>query len=112
MNAEIKAQWLKDLRSGEYAQTRSALCKLGKKYDSFCCLGVLADQAVRAGIAKVRERPDDVGVLAYEDNTSSLQAKILKWAGLPENSPLVDVNFHGNKASLASLNDHSHLSFK
>lgn len=40
-------KWVAALRSGEYAQTRGQLGKPGKrihkKYDSFCCLGVLCD---------------------------------------------------------------------
>ena len=43
MKQEVKEQWLKALRSGEYKQTRTQL-----KLDSFgrvsyCCLGVLCD---------------------------------------------------------------------
>ena len=48
MNPEPKAKRLVDLRSGEYVQTRGALCK--KTADgsrSYCCLGVLTDQIIR-----------------------------------------------------------------
>jgi hypothetical protein len=39
MDAELKAKWVKALRSGEYQQGTSAL----RRVDEFCCLGVLAD---------------------------------------------------------------------
>jgi hypothetical protein len=38
MNPEIKAEWLRALRSGEFRQARD---KLRDKGGAFCCLGVL-----------------------------------------------------------------------
>jgi hypothetical protein len=46
MNQEIKAEWVKALRSGEYEQTRGYL----RHDDGYCCLGVLCDLAVKAGV--------------------------------------------------------------
>ena len=43
MKTAIKDKWVKALRSGEYAQGKGHFVTAGKKYDSFCCLGVLAD---------------------------------------------------------------------
>lgn len=40
MDAEIKAKWVKALRSGEYEQGAG---KLRRADDKFCCLGVLSD---------------------------------------------------------------------
>ena len=42
MNKEIKAEWVKALRSGEYKQGGGAL----HRGDHFCCLGVLCDIAI------------------------------------------------------------------
>ena len=39
MNKEIKAKWIEALRSDRYIQGRNVL----KRYDKFCCLGVLCD---------------------------------------------------------------------
>ena len=39
MKPELKKIWVKALRSGEYKQTKSKLCKDG----GFCCLGVAYD---------------------------------------------------------------------
>ena len=43
MNKQLKIKWLKALRSGEYDQGVGHYVTAGKKYDSFCCLGVLCD---------------------------------------------------------------------
>lgn len=49
MNPEIKEQWLAALRSGEYEQGKFSL---RSAEDKFCCLGVLTDLAVKAGVCE------------------------------------------------------------
>lgn len=39
MDTKVKAKWVEALRSGEYPQSRYALCT----DKGYCCLGVLAD---------------------------------------------------------------------
>jgi hypothetical protein len=103
MNQKIKAQWIADLRSGQYEQGQGYLNVDGK----LCCLGVLCEQAVRAGIIDSRE---DGGVVLYDGKEDVLPSKVREWAGFPEssiyrnpNNPAVTV---GDKAvSLAELND-------
>lgn len=51
MNPEIKAQWIRDLTSGEYDQGTD---KLANKW-GHCCLGVLCEQAVKAGVLEKRQ---------------------------------------------------------
>lgn len=41
MDVELKAKWVKALRSGEYKQGRGYLRQV--ESNSFCCLGVLCD---------------------------------------------------------------------
>jgi len=53
MVPEIKAQWVAALRSGEYVKGRNHLQKDGK----FCCLGVLCELAVKAGIVTANPSP-------------------------------------------------------
>ena len=43
MNKQLKTKWTEALRSGEYDQGVGHYVTAGKKYDSFCCLGVLCD---------------------------------------------------------------------
>lgn len=52
MDPVIKAQWIEDLRSGKYLQGSGYLRKVEEGGDRFCCLGVLCELAVAAGIAK------------------------------------------------------------
>lgn len=64
MRPEIKAEWVKRLRSGEYAQGEQVLKRTKKPEEgppvvTYCCLGVLCVMAVEAGI--VGERGDKNG---------------------------------------------------
>ena len=43
LKPSFKAKWIAALRSGEYARGRAKLCRPGKEYDYFCCLGVACD---------------------------------------------------------------------
>jgi len=106
MNPEIKAQWLTDLRSGEFKQGQNYLNADGK----LCCLGVLCEQAVKAGVIESRE---DDGIILYDGKEDVLSPKVREWAGLPEtnkygnpNNPTVTVE--DTEASLAELNDGEH----
>jgi len=82
MNEEIKAEWVRRLRSGDIPQTASYLGRV----DGFrCCLGVLSDMAVEAGIA-TRTPDADALLQVYRSGghteTSLLLHEILDWAGL------------------------------
>jgi hypothetical protein len=51
MNKDIADQWVAALRSGEYVQGRNRLCNIHTDgVRSYCCLGVLVDLAVKAGV--------------------------------------------------------------
>ncbi len=43
MKPEVKAEWLKALRSGKYKQTVGSLCRVEAGQLCYCCLGVLCD---------------------------------------------------------------------
>lgn len=47
MNPDVKAQWIAALRSGDYKQGQGAL---RRRENTFCCLGVLMDLAVKANV--------------------------------------------------------------
>lgn len=97
MKADIKAQWVKDLRSGDFQQGRSVLRRdngEGGK-DQFCCLGVLCEQAVKAGVIPAPELHgstyrylDDELDFAMKITGESfgqecvLPRKVAEWAGL------------------------------
>jgi hypothetical protein len=113
MNPEIKAQWLADLRSGEYRQSTGALASIDGGY---CCLGVLCEQAVKAGIV----RKNSTGFCGFcyspvnnpdDSDAATLPAAVMAWAGLDENNPATNQNItdadgiEHEEASLAELND-------
>lgn len=90
MNAEIKAQWTAALRSGEYEQG----CGLLRRGSEYCCLGVLCDLAVKAGIIPKPERRSALGDTRYgaEANDLHLPAEVMAWAGVGQDNPKVDAD--------------------
>jgi len=99
MNADIKAQWIAALRSGEYAQGQYRL----RQGDRFCCLGVLCELAVRDGVTVGVPGPGDT--YDYDGQEVHLPASIQHWAGIREN-PMVTVDRPWvSRRSLAELND-------
>ena len=124
MNQEIKAQWVQALRSGEYEQGKSALHIIsGDGKHTYCCLGVLCELAVKAGVAEVISTEPknykfkdslvpgdslvrygsrvDIERSGNWSETAILPESVMRWAGLRDE--------HGwtmpNGDSLACLND-------
>lgn len=110
MNPEIKKAWIAALRGDEYRRGEGGLCKTSDegRGDSFCCLGVLCDLAVKAGLG---EWCDEGLFRAWKsEDWGSSEAGILPkpvadWAGLDEPNPVV------GSASLAQWNDSRHAPF-
>jgi hypothetical protein len=142
VNAEVKQQWVDALRSGEYEQTKGRL-RRGNPLDpedlddgytpGYCCLGVLCDLAVKAGVTQLHEeRPLEdseyenernyvsysYGLTENRKDGSVLPPEVAQWAGLegidavnpyvepptPEPSAENDWTFTP-RATLASEND-------
>ena len=110
MHAEIKAQWVAALRSGEYKQGKSVLHN--RETNEYCCLGVLCDLAVKAGVeVKQGEQsvtvggdyvnPETIQSTRFGGRAQSLPAAVIGWAGLVEPDPMPE----GVSDSLACLND-------
>jgi len=132
MKAEVKDQWVKDLRSGDYEQGGSYLDRTRDGRRQYCCLGVLCDQAVRAGVTPAPEL-DDLGRRYYLDDkfdqgkvvgeefnqACSLPRKVAEWAGVPhEEGPLgADIVFlpaedeEGYRLTAIGANDMEGLTF-
>lgn len=106
MNPEIKRAWVKALRSGNYKQGQGAL----RQHDRFCCLGVLCDLAVKAGV--------DVevalcqltlnGYYRYDNESNYPPSKVNNWADIdyyevPDGEQDPDADYQ--TISLADLND-------
>lgn len=75
-NAE---KWVAALESGEYQQTN---CRL-RAGNSFCCLGVACDVAVKAGVPIEVEPPEDSeGLWHYDGVDGVLPEAVQNWLGL------------------------------
>lgn len=79
MKAEVKTLWLTALRSGEYAQGSQ---RLRRSNDTFCCLGVLCDLAVKAGVIEegVQEFTSSSYQYGSSGNSAFLPSEVAKWA--------------------------------
>jgi hypothetical protein len=110
MNPEIKELWLQALTSGEYTQGTGYLQKDG----SFCCLGVLCDLAVKAGVAWSEEKVwNGVSATTYRDyngdnSTTTLPDGVAEWA---EISASGQFSFEFGD-TLWELNDNRKLTFE
>lgn len=109
MNDNAKA-WVEVLRSGEYQQTRSILHrkeKINEEFvDSFCCLGVACDMAVKAGVIPEGEgRSSFASIIAYGDVDSILPQEVADWLGLASIRGDYEVEGFELKTALTSDND-------
>lgn len=111
VNKEIVTAWVRALRSGEYEQGQGQLRDFE---DRFCCLGVLCDLAVKAGVdVKVEE-----GDSAYSyDSSSDFPPRVVRdWIGVDVSAPFYEKPETGtcdsegcdcssDRNTLAELND-------
>jgi hypothetical protein len=120
VKAEVKAEWVAALRSGEYKQGKGYLAQIADNGETvYCCLGVLSDLAVKAGVIECKSAGDqyiqEVGeVLAFDEYTGFLSPAVVEWAGTESESPHLIADPVGgmdSDASLAGLND-AGVSFK
>lgn len=116
MDQEIKAQWVAALRSGEYKQgegylNRTHIVSVEGETEPvvenrLCCLGVLCELAVKAGVTGVVSEDYDEGTTYGTHNDSSNTYPpygVQIWAGLEVPNPVVYQGTHRN--SLSFLND-------
>lgn len=98
MNPEIRAQWTDALRSGRYKQGNGYL---HRGDDSYCCLGVLCDLAVKAGA--ITAPANLLDAWTYDGYPDYLPESVRDWAGLTSGNPVVRRN--GLAMLLANVND-------
>lgn len=110
MNPEIRDQWADALESGEYPQCQGALTKVDPVTyaESNCCLGVLTELAVKAGvIERIRTDPNRNRIVYSGNEAMTLTPEVQAWADLEDDNPTVD--YDGTRTwSLAELNDGMH----
>jgi hypothetical protein len=114
MDQEIKQQWVDTLRFGNYPQTVKSL----QDDNGYCCLGVLCELAVKAGIIPAPVYAADDGISGtkvwhYDDDfTVVLPYRVSQWAGLPTDNPVIDpdngktaINCNDNGQSFSDIAD-------
>lgn len=109
MDPNVKQIWTTALRSGKYQQTEGLLKRKENGKWGHCCLGVLCDEAVKAGV-KLNTyectREDDKTIdMAFDDVYSVLPIAVQRWAGLPDPNPTI------GKEAASHLNDYDRLTF-
>lgn len=104
--------WVEALRSGEYQQGKGHLAF----ENTFCCLGVACELAVKDGIpVKVEDLPDrnSEGIKGtcrhYDGNDAVLPPAVRDWLGLEARDPYADYN--GERHKLSKLNDDGGFNF-
>jgi hypothetical protein len=111
VNPEIKAEWVAALRSGDYIQGKGQLCAEDHEGKMrHCCLGVLSELAVKAGVAERTRLMRDLPIVDFDGVTGFLPKSVQEWAELDSESPSVAGPFKGvltsaGAVSLAGLND-------
>lgn len=108
MNAEIKEQWLKALRGGEYQQAQSFLktYRPSKGTIGYCCLGVLCDlhrQAMSAKASADEPTPDWSEDLEYLGEQAALPPEVAEWAGLDSEDPGVRITWPNGEKDFKPL---------
>lgn len=99
MKTEIKEKWVAALRSGKYKQGRQLLRNLEE--DSWCCLGVLCDLAIKDGLNLKVEvgRGEWTKGASYNGRSSFLPWEVIEWAGLDSSIPGIE------RTNLVEMND-------
>lgn len=116
MRAEVRELWAAALESDRFAQGRSRLTSFlrlpGGDVTTNCCLGVLCELAVEAGVPlRVRDVdvPGGVSYREYDGAQHFPPPAVLDWAGLDDQNPLVRVD--DRDLTLGVVNDELQLSF-
>jgi hypothetical protein len=85
MDRTARDLWVAALRrTDEFPQAKGAL----RNEDGYCCLGVLTEVAIKAGVVMEVEVSDN-GFYSYDGECEHLPDKVVEWAGLGSENPTV-----------------------
>jgi hypothetical protein len=100
MKSEIKAEWVRRLKKGDKRQITGKLFEFGDTdaatgkvpITGYCCLGVLVEQAIEAGVEGLRLNGPQLQVYVDDEEGSGwrdfgeedLPDQVVEWAGLSE----------------------------
>lgn len=114
MKPEIAELWATALESGEYKKYKGQLTHVaadGSK--AHCCLGVLTELAIKAGISVVVSAPDHNGRVRYNDRGDFPPIAVCEWAGLKDERGLYDPGTNkAHPSTLADDNDSEESTFE
>lgn len=103
-NAE---KWVAALESGEYEQAKNVLHRKTEDGDSFCCLGVACDVAIKNGLTVDVEEGEDRegGFVRYNGIGHFLPSEVASWLGVRTNAGYYRKPNSHSGDDLASHND-------
>lgn len=107
MNEKIKTRWVAALRSGDYPQGTGLLRRVDATGTAYhCCLGVLCELAVEAGVVERSESSfDGSRVTSYAGGSFKFPPReVVEWAGVLGDNPVV-ADADGDARTLVNLND-------
>lgn len=90
MKEEVVSLWKSALLSGRYQQAKGSLGIEVDGQSYFCCLGVLCELAIQAGMPVTRGKvthSDGVSYFSYDGRHEVLPSSVLNWLGLSEEDP-------------------------
>lgn len=102
MKEDIKREWVENLLSGKYTQGAGVL---RDRSDRFCCLGVLCDMAVRAGVIEPPVFIDCDEGFRYDGQSGLPSEVVVNWAGLPSENGVKWHDDEGVYFDLVTIND-------
>ncbi len=110
MNPEVKEAWVAALRSGKYDQGIGSLKSEASDTHLYCCLGVLCELAVEAGVIPPGERHEDQPKnysYYFLGEDEFLPSEVMTWANLDTNNGIYKPadNVWGYDQALTDLND-------
>lgn len=84
--------WLETLKSGEYQQTTGRLSTINEDgTQTFCCLGVACDLALKAGLDLNVETSEDDDSVLYNEEGGILPKLVRQWLGVNDMNPMISI---------------------
>src|SRR5438093_12569523 len=104
MNPKIKQDWIERLRSGLYAQGQRRLRRDTISEPKHCCLGVLCELAVEAGVISPSIVYGSSDVTAYGHEPYFLPKQVQEWAGIADEECSLYGGDFAHQKSLSYMN--------
>lgn len=116
MNPVIRDAWVAALESGDYVQGRNQLVSTYDGEAKHCCLGVLCELAVQAGVVHIDLQLEKFFSVLPDGNFahygSTLPEVVARWAGLWTEDPSVTIPYTNEvRRTLSNCNDSVGLNF-